>query len=432
MRTVRIFVYVLYAITGPSAWALTTEEILNGADKRIDAVRKADATLTLMDAAGKPLPANVEVRIEQTRHKFLFGSNIFKLNRCRSTEDEKAYRRQFAELLNYATLPFYWWNYTPRPDEPDDARTEGIIAFCKEKRITMKGHPLAWNWADPRWLPDDPTKAMELQLSRIDRCIRRFDGSIDIWDVVNEATHYDRPGPKERSPKLTRAIAQMGVGEYVRQAFQTARKANPDAVLVINDYRTDPEYADKVLSELVDQNGKPMYDVIGIQSHMHGGYWGAKKTWEVCEYFARFNKPLHFTEVTVVSGPRTEMGWKTMPEGEARQARQVAEFYTILFSHPAVEAITWWDFSDQNAWQGAPAGFLRDDMSPKPVYEELHKRIKGQWWTKTTERTNSDGQIKFRGFLGDYNIIVDDGMRILQTTFSLDRQSGTSRELRLN
>ncbi|MBN1816803.1 MAG: endo-1,4-beta-xylanase [Sedimentisphaerales bacterium] len=432
MRKKVIWILAYCVFAGNMARALSQEEILRGADGRIETIRKGDAILTLLDAEGRPLPANVEVQIEQTRHKFLFGSNIFKLNRCRSAEDEKAYRRRFADLLNFATLPFYWWNYTPRPNEPDDARTEGIIAFCKEHGITTKGHPLAWNWADPPWLPDDPAKVMELQMSRIDRCVRRFDGSIDIWDVVNEATHYDRPEPRQRAPKLTRAIEQMGITDYVRQAFRTARQANPDALLVINDYRTDPEFAEKVISELVDKDGKPMYDVIGIQSHMHGGYWDAKKTWEVCEYFTQFNRPLHFTEVTVVSGPRTETGWKTTPEGEAQQARQVAEFYTILFSHPAVEAITWWDFSDQNAWQGAPAGFLRDDMSPKPVYEELYKRIKGQWWTKTTVRTNSDGQIKFRGFLGDYNIVINDGEGNMQTTFSLDRRSGTIGEVRLN
>ena len=47
------------------------------------------------------------------------------------------------------------------------------------------------------------------------------------------------------------------------------------------------------------------------------------------------------------------------------------KFYTALFAHPAVQAITWWDFSDLGAWLGAPAGWLRRDMSPKPVYDRL-------------------------------------------------------------
>jgi len=161
---------------------------------------------------------------------------------------------------------------------------------------------------------------MQAQLRRIGRCVRRFKGDIDIWDVVNEATHYDRPQLKERAPTLTEAIRKMGIAAYVRSAFKAAREAHPGATLIINDYRTDPAYEEKVISQLVDDNGQPLYDVIGIQSHMHGRYWGAQRAWEVCERFARFGKPLHFTETTVVSGPRTGSAWPTTPAGEKRQS----------------------------------------------------------------------------------------------------------------
>ena len=65
---------------------------------------------------------------------------------------------------------------------------------------------------------------MQLQLKRIDGCVRRFKGGIDIWDVVNEATALRPRALKKQSPILTEAIAKMGVGEYVREAFKTARQ----------------------------------------------------------------------------------------------------------------------------------------------------------------------------------------------------------------
>ncbi|MGB2820519.1 MAG: endo-1,4-beta-xylanase, partial [Phycisphaerae bacterium] len=154
-------------------------------------------------------------------------------------------------------------------------------------------------------------------------------------------------------------------------------------------------------------------DVVGIQSHMHGGYRGAAWAWNTCERFARFGKPLHFTETTIISGEMKAQirwhgpayqDWPTTPEGEKRQAEQVAELYTVLFSHPAVEAVTWWDFSD-NAWLGAPAGLVRKDMSPKPAYDRLMKLVKGEWWTAERQlKTDSAGQVAFRGFLGDYEV----------------------------
>jgi GH35 family endo-1,4-beta-xylanase len=402
----------------------TPEAILEQAEARIDRHRKAKATLALVGPDGQRLPSGTNCRIGQTRHKFLFGCNIFKLARCRTAEDNAAYAERFSELLNFATLPFYWWNYERRKGKPDDERTDQIVRWCKTHGITTKGHPLAWNYVDPPWLKDAPEEAMQLQMERIARCVRRFTGDINIWDVVNEATHYDREQLLKRAPILTEVISRMGVGDYVRTAFRTARQANPNATLLINDYRTDPAYADKVISELVDENGKPLYDAIGIQSHMHGGYWGAARAWEVCERHARFGKPLHFTETTVVSGPRKGSDWVTTPQGEQRQAQRVTEFYTVLFSHPAVEAITWWDFTDQNAWQGAPAGLVRDDMTPKPAYERLHELIKGKWWTKADCETDAGGQVAFRGFLGDYCVKATLGSQEVHGRFTLDRTAG--------
>jgi len=414
-----------------SGQAVSGERILGEADARIQKCRMGDALLRFLGPDGKPLKSGLAVKIEQKQHKFLFGCNIFKLNRCRTTEDNTAYAERFDRLLNFATLSFYWWSYERQRGRPDDARTEEIVRWCNAHNITTKGHPLAWNYAQPHWLPKDTDSAMQLQFKRIERCVRRFENEIDIWDVVNEATHYDRTECKERAPVLTEAIRKMGVGAYVREAFKSARKANPKATLLINDYRTDPSYAEKVISELVDDSGQSLYDVIGIQSHMHGSYWGAHRAWEVCERFAKFGKPLHFTETTVVSGPRKKSGWTTTPDGEKRQARQVAEFYRVLFSHPAVEAVTWWDFTDQNAWQRAPAGLVRDDMSPKPAYEELERLIKGKWWTQTETAVAAGGNTSFRGYLGQYEVSTRIEAQKLTGTFRLDKTTKQTIDVQL-
>ncbi len=84
---------------------------------------------------------------------------------------------------------------------------------------------------------------------------------------------------------------------------------------------------------------------------MHQGYWGIEKTQEVLERFSHFNLPIHFTENTLVSGQimPTEIEdlndyqleeWPTTPEGEERQAREIAQHYKTLFEHPLVESIT--------------------------------------------------------------------------------------------
>ena len=201
------------------------EKILKGAEARIDKYRKAEAVVAVVDRTGEPV-ANATVEIAQTRHAFLFGCNIFKWGRCRTDEQEETYRRRFAEVFNYATLPYYWWAYEPQRGKPEHAYRERIANWCKGNGIATKGHPLAWNFSDAKWWPADPEKLLSLQLGRITDCVDRFGGSIDRWDVVNEATHFDRPEVAARAPKMTSAMKHVGAVEFTRHCFAAARAAN--------------------------------------------------------------------------------------------------------------------------------------------------------------------------------------------------------------
>lgn len=414
---------------------LNERQLFDQAEARIEKYRKADAAVTVLDGTGKAV-GGAKIQVGQTRHAFLFGCNIFLWGRVGDEKAEAEYRRRFADVFNFATLPFYWPSYEPRIGEPIHERTEAVARWCKDHGITCKGHPLAWNYADPRWLPDDSQQLLDLQLARIDDCVTRFRGLIDTWDVVNEATQYDRAEFKKRAPKLTAMWAEVGQVEFPRKCFLTARKANGQATLLINDYRVDPAYV-RLIEGLVDDEGKPLYDVIGIQSHQHGGTWTNRKIWEVCERFSRFGVPLHFTETTILSGQRgrgrdRSTAWDTTPEGETYQAREVERFYTMLYSHPSVEAITWWDFTDRRAWQGAPAGFLRKDMSPKPAYDTLHKLIKEKWWTRTEVEANNEGVASFRGTLGDYKVTATaPGHKPVTLTMALVRGEKNDLTIRL-
>jgi hypothetical protein len=164
---------------------------------------------------------------------------------------------------------------------------------------------------------------------------------------------------------------------------------------------------------------------------MHGGPWSERKAWDVCERHAAFGVPLHFTETTVVSGAKNRGGrQKTTADGERKQAEAVERFYKLLFSHPAVEAITWWDFSDQGAWQGAPSGLLREDMTPKPAYDRLLEVIKKEWWTRNEVTVADDGRVECRGFLGDYRVAVGDSR--LRGTFRLAAGGGKKLTIKMS
>jgi len=426
-------VVAILGLAGGLAGARGAEaDPLAGAAARIEQHRKADLVVVVVDRDGKPVPG-AAVTVEQTRHDFLFGSNIFQWGRVGNPRDEETYRTKFAEVFNFATLPFYWPSYEPRRGQPEHARTEAVARWCRQHGIRTKGHPLAWNFLDPRWLPDDPAEVLRMQLERINDCVLRFRGEIDTWDVVNEATHYERDEFRKRAPKMTAMWDKAGRVEFVRRCLDQARRANSKATLLVNDYRTDPPFA-KLLDELDQAPGGRPYDVIGLQSHMHGGAWTPARAWEVCERFARFGVPLHFTETTILSGDkgyeraRGGKPWPSTPEGEKYQAEEVEKFYTTLFSHPSVQAITWWDFTDRNAWQNAPAGFLRADLTPKPAYDKLRELIRERWWTKASLKTDESGQARVRAFLGEHKVTarLKDGK---PATVEVRLQPGTSLRL---
>jgi endo-1,4-beta-xylanase len=400
-----------WVVSRPS-WGAETSETAAAGDEFLAQVRpgiekhrKGDGVVLVKDAQGKPIP-NVAIRIEQTRHEFLFGCNFFMFSQLRDPKLEQDYRAQFSGLLNYATLPFYWATYEPKQGKPGYERSNQAAAWCREHGIAVKGHPLVWDHpaGGPQWLPDDLQEVGRLSHTRVSEIVGRFKGRIDIWDVVNEAVHL---GQVNKEQKMSRWAVTLGATKYVSEHLKLARAANPQATLVVNDYRLDPPYY-RLLDSLREQ-GRLLFDVVGLQSHMHDGGWPLRQVWGYCETYRKLGLPLHFTETTIVSGPRTGPGenWgPTTPALEEKQAEYVRKFYTTLFAHPAVQAITWWDFSDRGAWQRAAAGLVRKDMSPKPVYERLRELIKGEWWTRIEGRTGADGCWPARAFFGRHRITV--------------------------
>ncbi len=380
--------------------------LLEGAEARIREHRTADVALRLVDRGGKPLEG-AEVAVRLVRHAFKLGCNAYRLGRLEPQARARAYEGRFAALLNYATLPFYWGGYEPRKDETDEDRIRAMADWCARHGIATKGHPLVWHEVYPKWanaLPD--AAVLERLEGRVQDIVYRFQGAIDIWDVVNEATVSHR-----HSHAIGRWMKQRGADACVADALRWAHSSSPDATLLYNDFNVSPAF-EKLVAAL--QRRRAPLHTIGIQSHMHKSTWPIERAWGVCETYARFKLPLHFTELTVLSGPlkkdndwhRRRTDWHSTPDGESAQADYGEQLYTVLFSHPAVEAITWWDFSDHGAWQGAPAGLVRRDMSPKPLYERLLALFGKRWTTHATVAADASGTAKVRCFFGEHEAVA--------------------------
>lgn len=393
--------------------------------------RRGSTTATVVDGTGALL-AHTDVALEQTGHAFGFGNIGFDLidlaaaqttpaddagagsvhGRGADYDRESALARDWLELFNNVTLPFYWERFEPVRGHPDTTRLLAAARWFADRGVRVKGHPLLWHTLAPAWLMDMSEREAESAMrARITREVTDFVGVVDLWDAINEPVIL--PVFTAEDNAVTRLAQSKGRVETIRLAFDSARTANPAARLVLNDFDLSPDY-ERVIAECLDAGIQ--IDAIGLQTHMHQGYRGEEAVWDILERFAHFGLPLQMTETSLVSGDLmppeivdlndfTPPNWPSTLAGEARQADEIVRHYRTLFAHPSVESVTYWGIADRDAWLGAPSGLIRLDGSRKPAFTALHKLIKGDWWhAPTTLRTDEAGRIRIEGFAGTYAV----------------------------
>ena len=78
---------------------------------------------------------------------------------------------------------------------------------------------------------------------------------------------------------------------------------------------------------------------------------------------------------------------------------------TVIFSHPAMEAITMWGFWENTHWR-PDAALYRSDWSEKPALTAYQDLVFDAWWTEELGVSDDLGELMLRGFKGEYDITV--------------------------
>ncbi len=407
-------------------------ECLAKARQNIEKYRKGVVSLTVNDASGKKLK-DIDVEVNQVTQDFLFGNlceESFKL----STEDAVKFREKFTELFNYTELTVKWGPYEPQQGKPEWQKLQQKLDWCKQNNITPKGHTLGWtNMAGtPRWLLKLPHDvATELLKARIMNIIGGFKSQIKMWDVVNEPiTTIPWEKALEDSVSGTGLIDEgfrynvdgitlEQTAPWVENAYKWAEKADPKGDFHLNEFYiiAKPDIREKFHKFIKDlQSRNTPITGIGIQAHEPREMWFSPT--EIVATYDKFQElglPLHITEFTPQSsGKAITGGWRQGSWTEEAQAEFAEQFYILSFGHPAMASIHWWGLSDRMIWLKG-GGLLDKDFNPKPVYTRLKKLIKEDWMTKNLViKTGKKGTASFRGFHGDYEVVITkpDGSKI--------------------
>lgn len=423
---------VLLAIGTLAALASDTlGDVLEEARKGIEKYRKGEVTIDVHEANVAPVPG-AQVIVRQVSHDFLFGNYI----RPRHYTDQR-YLNRFRELFNFIQfLEFNWGQYEPDEGKP---LVEKRMDFIQQWGIPngfekYYGHMLVWTrqygeyprTGLPLWLfKYDKPRQYELLRQRIEREVTGYRNIDILWDVVNEASHCRVWGDWDKDNYIQNRQAESfdRVLAYVTDALTWAHQANPDARLLINDYRVIIKSPfQRRFKQLIDalQAEKVPLHAVGIQAHepFKGKYWySPQELWDAYNLFgAETGLPIYITEYFQVSDPSQAIRGvhRSGKWSEERQADAIEEFYRVSFGHPSIEAIIYFGLFDADVVQ-PHCGLLDEDYNPKPAWNRLKHLIWDEWTTEMSGKTNADGTFKFRGFYGHYNLKIQaDG----QTTTS--------------
>jgi endo-1,4-beta-xylanase len=345
--------------------------------------------------------AGADVKIEQVRHEFLFGTAITdnlaeKSGTPMSDKDRKMFIKILEENFNYAVHEnaLKWYDTEVEYKKVDYYLADRIYELCKERNIPMRGHCIFWakdKYVMP-WLRE--LDADELRAAVIRRAIdvtKHFKDRIEEFDLNNEMINGDF------------FRRRLGYGVINEMAF-AAKAGNPNAKLYVNDYGVLVENGFNKSSYITQiENllamGVPI-DGIGCQAHFvtsnkNNSTAKAATTSEhvqkTLDELSKFGLPIKITECLVSAD--TEEG----------KAEELTRFFRLCFAHPSVEAIIMWGFWEVGHWVPESA-MWKKDWTPTPQALAYRDLVFNKWWTESSGKADDKGIFKTRAFYGDYLI----------------------------
>ncbi len=362
-------------------------------DARIAEIRMGDIVVKAKPGA--------DVKIEQVRHEFLFGTAITdnlaeKSGTPMSDKDRKMFLKILEENFNYAVHEnaLKWYDTEVEYKKVNYYLADRIYELCEERNIPMRGHCVFWakdKYIMPwlRELNNDELRAAVV--SRATSVAKHFKGRITEFDLNNEMINGDF------------FRRRLGYG-IVNEMAWVVKAANPNVKLYVNDYGVLVENGFNKSSYITQienliANGVPI-DGLGCQSHFvtsreNNSTSKATTTSEhvqrTLDELSKFGLPIKITECLVSAD--TEEG----------KAEELTRFFRLCFAHPSVEAIIMWGFWEVGHWVPESA-MWKKDWTPSLQALAYRGLVFNKWWTKKSGVADNKGIFKTRAFYGDYLI----------------------------
>ena len=248
--------------------------------------------------------------------------------------------------------------------------SDALVDFAQQNGMAMRGHNFCWHqqsgFAQTINVPRDTMLA--ILKNHINVVAGRYKGKIYEWDVVNE-------GVNDNGLSLRASNWQVRIGnDYIDSAFVFAHRADPNALLVYNDYsaeamNTKSNYIYTMVQGLKTR-GIPINGV-GLQCHFNLGGFDTASIGANMKRIETLGLGISITELDITTSGST-----------ANLDAQKAAYKSMMalcLRHPGCKTFITWGVNDAQSWRGAGAVPLlftgTTTITPKPAYTGVQEAL---------------------------------------------------------
>jgi len=270
---------------------------------------------------------------------------------------DQAYQQAFIKECAILTpeSELKWGTVHPGLNTYNFGPGDALLQWCQSNGIKMRGHTLAFWQSIPPWLKNtvNPSNARDLLTQHIQTVCGHYAGKLHSWDVVNEAIQ-----PEDHNPDgIRNSVWQAAMGtDYIPLAFNVARQADPQALLVYNDFGVEYDFPGidarrtailNLISKLKSQN-VPI-QAFGLQAHLYGGALQKLNT----KLLTGFLKSISDMGLKILV-TELDVQDKGLPADPNARDQAIAQSYSTFLNavlqNTNVIVVETWGLSDKYSW----------------------------------------------------------------------------------